>query len=660
MEKQLLSYTDLKGADIETVYNAVLKVTQDKIANMKHVSGDRKVYYMSAEFLIGKLLSNNMMNLGIYDEVKNVLGKYGHDIKDIEDYDPEPSLGNGGLGRLAACFLDSIATLGINGEGLGLNYHYGLFRQVFRNHLQNEEKDVWLDRPSWLRKTDTLYNMEIGDQKIQSRMYEIDVVGYNNEKTTLRLFDLESLDDSIIEHGITFDQTAIDKNLTLFLYPDDSTEEGLRLRFAQQYFMVVSGINYVVETHKDVLHELDKHVVIQINDTHPAMAILILMKSLLKEGIEFERAVEIISNVFAYTNHTILAEALEKWPIHYFEAVDQEMVDILYRLNDIVKERSNDSRVQLIDENNLVHMASLSIHFSFSVNGVAALHTEILVKSELKPYADLYPNKFNNKTNGITFRRWLEFSNPELTNFLSETIGDEFKQDATKLKRLEAYVDDADVLNSILDIKYNQKVRLQKYIEQTENHTIKVDSIFDIQIKRLHEYKRQQLNMLYIIHMMQKIREGYRPKRPITFFFGSKAAPAYIIAKDIIHALLTLSEIIKKDALLSQYLDIVFVENYNVSKAEYLIPACDVSEQISLASKEASGTGNMKLMLNGAITLGTLDGANVEIKDHVGDDNIYIFGKHSDEIIELYDNAGYVSRDYYDNDEDIKDRKSVV
>lgn len=654
MEKQLLSYTDLKGADIEAVYNAVLKVTQDKIANMKHVSGDRKVYYMSAEFLIGKLLSNNMMNLGIYDEIKEVLEKYGHDIKDIEGYDPEPSLGNGGLGRLAACFLDSIATLGINGEGLGLNYHYGLFRQVFRNHLQNEEKDVWLDRPSWLRKTDTLYNMEIGDQKIQSRMYEIDVVGYNNEKTTLRLFDLESLDDSIIEHGITFDQTAIDKNLTLFLYPDDSTEEGLRLRFAQQYFMVVSGINYVVETHKDVLHELDKHVVIQINDTHPAMAILILMKSLLKQGIEFERAVEIISNVFAYTNHTILAEALEKWPIHYFEAVDQEMVDILYRLNDIVKERSNDSRVQLIDENNLVHMASLSIHFSFSVNGVAALHTEILVKSELKPYADLYPNKFNNKTNGITFRRWLEFSNPELTNFLSETIGDEFKQDATKLKRLEAYVDDQAVLNSILDIKHNQKVRLQKYIEQTENHTVNVDSIFDIQIKRLHEYKRQQLNMLYIIHMMQKIREGYRPKRPITFFFGSKAAPAYIIAKDIIHALLTLSTIIEKDELLSQYLDIVFVENYNVSKAEYLIPACDVSEQISLASKEASGTGNMKLMLNGAITLGTLDGANVEIKDHVGDDNIYIFGKHSDEIIELYDNAGYVSRDYYDNDENIK------
>lgn len=654
MEKKLLNYADLNGADIETVYNAVLRVTQDKIADMKHVSGDRKVYYMSAEFLIGKLLSNNMMNLGIYEDVKTVLEKYGHDIKDVEDFDPEPSLGNGGLGRLAACFLDSIATLGINGEGLGLNYHYGLFRQVFRNHLQNEEKDVWLDRPSWLRKTDTVYDMAIGNQNVQSRMYEIDVVGYNNEKTTLRLFDLESLDDSVIEEGITFDQTAIDKNLTLFLYPDDSTEEGLRLRFAQQYFMVVSGINYIVETHKNVLDELDKHVVIQINDTHPAMAILILMKSLMKSGIEFNRAVEIISNVFAYTNHTILAEALEKWPMHYFESVDQEMVDILHRLNEIVKSRSNDSRVQLIDDNNVVHMAALSIHFSFSVNGVAALHTEILVKSELKAYADLYPNKFNNKTNGITFRRWLEFSNPELTDFLVSKIGNDFKHDATKLKELETYIDDQEVLNSILDIKHTQKVRLQKFIEETESHTINVDSIFDIQIKRLHEYKRQQLNMLYIVHLMQEIRGGYRPKRPVTFFFGSKAAPAYIIAKDIIHALLTLSSIIENDALLNQYIDIVFVENYNVSKAEYLIPACDVSEQISLASKEASGTGNMKLMLNGAITLGTLDGANVEIKDHVGDDNIYIFGKHSDEIIEHYANASYVSRDYYENNEAIK------
>lgn len=656
MEKLLLEYTNnnLEKASIEEVYNAVLKVTQNKISEMKHVSGERKVYYMSAEFLIGKLLSNNMMNLGIYNEIKAVLEKYGHDIKDVEDFDPEPSLGNGGLGRLAACFLDSIATLGINGEGLGLNYHYGLFRQVFRNHLQNEEKDVWLDVPSWLRKTDITYDVRIGQQDLKSRMYEIDVVGYNNEKTTLRLFDLESVDDSVIKQGIDFDQTAIDKNLTLFLYPDDSTEEGLRLRFAQQYFMVVSGISYVVDTHKEVLDELDKHVVIQINDTHPAMAILILLKALLNHGIEFEKAVDIVSNVFAYTNHTILAEALEKWPLEYFESVDLEMVDILHKLDEIVKKRSNHPSVQLIDENNMVHMASLSIHFSFSVNGVAALHTEILVNSELKDYADLYPNKFNNKTNGITFRRWLEFSNPELTEFIESKIGDEFKHDAMRLKDLETFVDDEDVLKDLLKIKHSQKIRLQEYILETENKEINVDSIFDIQIKRLHEYKRQQMNLLYIVHMMQEIRGGYRPKRPITFFFGSKAAPAYIIAKDIIHALLTLSSIIEKDPLLNQYLNIVFVENYNVSKAEYLIPACDVSEQISLASKEASGTGNMKLMLNGALTLGTLDGANVEIRDHVGDDNIYIFGKHSDYIIERYEKMDYVSKDYYDNSEIIK------
>ena len=450
MEKQLLNYAnqDLKNADIERVYHAVIKVTQEKIADTKHVSGDRKLYYMSAEFLIGKLLSNNLMNLGIYDEVKDVLVKYGHDIKDVEDFDPEPSLGNGGLGRLAACFLDSIATLGINGEGLGLNYHYGLFKQVFKNHLQSETPDVWLDKPSWLRKTDTVYDMTIGNQDLQSRMYEIDVVGYNQEKTTLRLFDLESVDASVIEEGITFDQTALDKNLTLFLYPDDSTEEGLRLRFAQQYFMVVSGINYVVAQHKDVLHELDKHVVIQINDTHPAMAILMLIKALLKEGISFERSVEIISGVFAYTNHTILAEALEKWPLSYFEAVDNDMVDILHKLNEVVKSRSTHENVQLIDRDNRVHMASLSIHFSYSVNGVAALHTEILVKSELKDYAALYPNKFNNKTNGITFRRWLEFSNPELTTFIESKIGSDFKQDATALKGLEAFVNDDAVFRS--------------------------------------------------------------------------------------------------------------------------------------------------------------------------------------------------------------------
>ena len=657
MKERLFAYTnnDLQNAPIESVYDAVLKITQEEIAKTPHVQGKRKVYYMSAEFLIGKLLSNNMMNLGIYDEIKAVLEANGHSMSEIEDFDPEPSLGNGGLGRLAACFLDSIATLGINGEGLGLNYHYGLFRQVFKNHLQTEEKDVWLDIPSWLRKTDTTYPLTIGDTEVVSRMYEIDVLGYNKQKTTLRLFDLESVDENLVEKGIDFDQEAIDKNLTLFLYPDDSTEKGLRLRFAQQYFMVVSGIEYVVAQHKDVLDELDKHVVIQINDTHPAMAILILLKKLEENGVAFEKAVDIVSHVFAYTNHTILAEALEKWPLSYFEEVDQTMVEILQKLDKIVKKRSNNPKVQLIDKDKRVHMAALSIHFSFSVNGVAALHTDILVKSELKDYAELYPNKFNNKTNGITFRRWLQFSNPSLSDYIESKIGDGFKQDATQLKKLEAFVDDETVLNDIMTIKQAQKERLHDFLLENQNIKLDTNSIFDIQIKRLHEYKRQQLNLLYIIQLMQRIQKGERPKRARTFIFGSKAAPAYTIAKDIIHALLTLSSIIEKDAILKQYIHIVFVENYNVTKAEYLIPACDVSEQISLASKEASGTGNMKLMLNGAITLGTLDGANVEIKDHVGDDNIYIFGQHSDTILEHYEKADYVSKEYYDTIAALKD-----
>ena len=659
MKERLLEYTNnnLQNASIDEVYNAVLKITQEEIEKTPHVHGDRKVYYMSAEFLIGKLLTNNLMNLGIYDELKDTLNEYGHNISDVEDYDPEPSLGNGGLGRLAACFLDSIATLGINGEGLGLSYHYGLFRQVFKDHKQTEEKDVWLDKPSWLRKTDVTYPMTIGKTDLVSRMYEIDVLGYNKEKTTLRLFDLESVDENLVTEGIDFDQEAIDKNLTLFLYPDDSTEKGLRLRFAQQYFMVVSGIEYVVEQHKDVLDELDKHVVIQINDTHPAMAVLILIKKLQENGIKFDRAVEIVSNVFAYTNHTILAEALEKWPLAYFENVDHEMVVILKKLDKIVKKRSKNPKVQLIDKNKLVHMAALSIHFSYSVNGVAALHTNILINSELKDYADMYPGKFNNKTNGITFRRWLQFSNPMLTEFIESKIGDGFKADATELKKLEAFVDDEEVLAEVMKIKKTQKERLHDFILETEGIKLDTESIFDIQIKRLHEYKRQQLNLLYIIYLMQRIEAGYRPKRAVTFIFGSKAAPAYTIAKDIIHALLTLSTIIEKDELLSKYIHVVFVENYNVSKAEYLIPACDVSEQISLASKEASGTGNMKLMLNGAITLGTLDGANVEIKDHVGDDNIYIFGEHSDTIIEHYENADYVSKDFY---KEIPELKAAV
>lgn len=639
---------DLKNANISEIYDAVLHLTQDKMDTVKHVAGNRKLYYISAEFLIGKLLTNNLMNLGIYDEVEAALTEAGHSISALEDFEVEPSLGNGGLGRLAACFLDSIATLGINGEGLGLNYHYGLFKQVFKDNQQIETKDDWMGKPSWMRKTDYVTDVKIADMTLQSRQYEIDIMGYNNEKTSLRLFDLESIDEGIVEEGIDFDQEALDKNLTLFLYPDDSTEKGLRLRFAQQYFMVASSLSYILDQYDKPLDELHKHIVIQINDTHPSLAILLLFKELLKNDISFDRSIEIVSQTFAYTNHTILAEALETWPLAYFEDVDKDLVAILHALDDVVKTRSKDEDVALIDHNNRVHMASLSIHFSFSVNGVAALHTEILTESELRPFYELYPKKFNNKTNGITFRRWLQFSNRELTSFIEGLIGDGFQKDALELQKLTEFLDDEKVLNELLAIKDGKKKDLDSFIKEHEGIDVLHDGIYDIQIKRLHEYKRQQMNLLYIVHKYLEIKDGIVPQRPLVFFFGSKAAPAYTIAKDIIHALLTLEEIIQNDPEVNKHLQIIFVEDYNVTKAEYLIPACDVSEQISLASKEASGTGNMKLMLNGALTLGTMDGANVEIAQLVGQDNIYIFGKDSDTIIEHYKNASYVSRDYYE------------
>lgn len=656
MKDRIEKYTGkaIKDSSTEDLYEAILQITKNEMDKIPTTQGDRRLYYMSAEFLIGKLLSNNLMNLGLYDEVKETLEANGKDLALVEEYEAEPSLGNGGLGRLAACFLDSIATLGLAGEGLGLLYHYGLFRQVFRQNRQEEERDVWLDKPSWLRKTDFVTDVHLQDMKLQSRMYEIDIMGYQNEKTSLRLFDLESINDEVIESGIDFDQSAWDQNLTLFLYPDDSTEEGLRLRFVQQYFMVASNLAWILHQHEDELDELHKHVVIQINDTHPAMSIALLIKELIHRDIAFEEAVEIVSNTFAYTNHTILAEALETWPLAYFEAVDPELVDILVKLQAIVEERSDKETVALIDENKRVHMAALSIHFTYSVNGVAALHTEILKNSELKDYYELYPEKFNNKTNGITFRRWLLFSNPELSAYLEAKIGDEFKKDATALESFLSYQDDEDVLKRILEIKDLKKEQLADYIQASEGIKVLDDAIYDIQIKRLHEYKRQQLNLLYIIHQYLAIKDGYRPKRATVFFFGSKAAPAYTIAKDIIHALLTMQEIIAKDPLVSQYMQIIFVENYNVSKAEMLIPACDISEQISLASKEASGTGNMKLMLNGALTLGTMDGANVEIAELVGEENIYIFGEDSDTIIDHYENETYVSKDYYEQNPAIR------
>lgn len=645
---------NINESSTEELYSAVLAFVQEKIEDVPMVTGERTVYYMSAEFLIGKLLSNNLMNLGIYDEVSEMLEQNGRSLQELEEYEAEPALGNGGLGRLAACFIDSIATLGINGQGLGLVYHYGLFKQVFEKNLQTEQKEDWLSKPTWLRKTDFTSTIMLGDVEVVSRMYELDVLGYSGQKSVLRLFDLESIDANIITEGITFDQSDFTKNLTLFLYPDDSTEEGLRLRFAQQYFMVKSGLDWILHDKKHDLKNIDKQAVIQINDTHPAMTILLLFKELLNEGIELNEAINIVENTFAYTNHTILAEALEKWPLSYFENIDPQLVTIIKQLNDVVKQRSSDERVVLVDANNMVHMASLAIHFSYSTNGVAALHTDILKKSELKHFNDLYPTKFNNKTNGITFRRWLAFSNKPLTQYIETLIGNEFMKDATQLEKLLQFVDDQQVLDTLNEIKFNNKLRLKKYLYEKENIIIDEHSILDVQIKRLHEYKRQQMNLLYIIHMYYEIKNGFTPIRPLTVMFGSKAAPAYTIAKDIIHALLTVSEVIENDPLVSKYLKVVFVENYNVSAAEYLIPAADISEQISLASKEASGTGNMKFMLNGALTLGTLDGANVEISELVGDENVYIFGEHSDTIIEHYEKADYISKDYYNSSEVIK------
>lgn len=659
-ELESMMSCSLESATTAQIYEAVLALTQEKINQTPQVHGERTIYYMSAEFLIGKLLSNNLMNLGIYDDLKNTLAESGHNITDIEAYEPEPSLGNGGLGRLAACFMDSIATLGLNGQGLGLVYHYGLFKQVFAKNLQHEEKDAWLDKPGWLNKTDFATEVMLGDVKVTGRMYQIDILGYNGEKAPLRLFDLESLDDSIIEAGIQFNQQAIDKNLTLFLYPDDSTEAGQRLRFIQQYFMVSCGLAWILKEHGDHLDHLDEFVTIQINDTHPSMVILLLLREMLNKGISFDHAVKVISNTCAYTNHTILAEALEKWPLHYFEAMDPELVTLLHRLDEVGKTRSQDPSTAVIDHEQRVHMASLAIHFSKSTNGVAALHTEILKNSELKPFFDIYPERFNNKTNGITFRRWLMYTNKPLTNFIETRIGDGFKRDAMELQKLEEFTKDEKSLKELLAIKDMKKQELADFILATENIKINPHSIYDIQIKRMHEYKRQQMNLLYAIHMYQEIKKGNIPSRPITLFFGAKAAPAYTIAKDIIHALLTLAEVVHQDPQVNQHLQIVFVENYNVTKAEMLIPASDISEQISLASKEASGTGNMKFMLNGALTLGTMDGANVEICELVGQENIYIFGESSDEIINHYKLGDYHPSNYYNHNEMIRNTVDFI
>ena len=639
----------------EEVYVALLHYTKEKSAALPLNEGKKKVYYISAEFLIGKLLSNNLINLGIYDEVKEELEAEGHTLAEIEEIELEPSLGNGGLGRLAACFLDSIATLGLAGDGVGLNYHFGLFEQKFKDNQQNAVPNNWLTPDSWLVPTSVSYEVPFANFTLKSKMFNIDVLGYEqSHKNQLHLFDVDTIDESLVhDDSIAFDKTKIAENLTLFLYPDDSDEQGELLRIYQQYFMVSNGAQLLLDeavAKGSNLHDLAEYATVQINDTHPSMVIPELIRLLGERGIEFDEAVEIVRSMTAYTNHTILAEALEKWPLHYLEQVVPHLVPIIKELDARVRAQFDDASVAIIDEHNRVHMANMDIHYGYSVNGVAALHTEILKQSELKNFYEIYPEKFNNKTNGITFRRWLMHANPELAKLLDRTIGKEYRHDATKLEALKAHTHDLEFQEALKGIKRNNKLRLKHFLQEHQGVTVKEDSIFDVQIKRMHEYKRQQMNALYVIYKYLDIKNGNIPAKPLTIIFGGKAAPAYVIAQDIIHLILCLSELIANDPEVSPHLQVVMVENYNVTAATHLIPAADISEQISLASKEASGTGNMKFMLNGALTLGTLDGANVEIHELVGDENIYVFGEDSDTVIKHYENGDYHSYSYYERE----------
>ena len=670
LEQELESQTQsgygksVSACSNEELYYSILQLSKKLMEASERIEGEKKIYYISAEFLIGKLLSNNLINLGIYDNLEKILEKNGKQLSAIEEVEPEPSLGNGGLGRLAACFLDSIASLGLPGEGIGLNYHFGLFKQEFKDKLQTAEKNDWIEEQSWLTKTDTTFEVAFGEKKVTSRLYDIDVIGYDNGVNKLRLFDIETIDESLVKKGIDFDKEDIEKNLTLFLYPDDSDEAGNLLRIYQQYFMVSNAAQLILKEMKEKQYDLRKmyeHAVIQINDTHPTMVIPELIRILVDEkAFTMDEAIEVVSKTCAYTNHTILAEALEKWPLEYLEKVVPQLVPIIKELDKRVAKKYKDPKVQIIDKDDRVHMAHIDIHYGFSVNGVAAIHTEILKNTELNAFYKIYPEKFNNQTNGITFRRWLVSCNHELAGFLSETISDAYKKDAANLEKLLEFADDDAVLNRIAEIKMNRKKDLAAYVQKTEGVTLNPDSIFDIQSKRLHEYKRQQMNALYIIHKYLEIKAGKKPARPMTFIFGAKAAPAYVIAQDIIHLLLVLQEIINNDPDVSPYMTVLMVENYNVAYAEKMIPACDISEQISLASKEASGTGNMKFMLNGAVTLGTSDGANVEIHELVGDDNIYIFGEKSEAVIEHYEKADYVSKDYYKKSPVIKEAVDFI
>lgn len=654
---------DLRECNNEEIYVALLEFVKEKAVKKECPTEKKKVYYISAEFLIGKLLSNNLINLGLFDTVKKELEENGKNIYEIEEIEPEPSLGNGGLGRLAACFLDSIATLGIPGDGIGINYHLGLFKQVFEQNLQMEYPNPWIEKNSWLTKSEKSYTVEFRNHIVKASLYDIAVTGYENRTNQLHLFDIDSVDEKMTEEGISFDKDDIEHNLTLFLYPDDSDEKGQLLRIYQQYFMVSAGAQMILEECEQRgcnLHDLPEYAAIQINDTHPTMVIPELIRLLLIRGICIEEAMDIVTKTCAYTNHTILAEALEKWPVSYLQKVVPQLLPIIHILDNEIKKKYSNEAVAIIDKEKRVHMAHIDMHYGYSINGVAYLHTEILKNSELKPFYEIYPEKFNNKTNGITFRRWLLHCNEELTSWIENLIGSGFKKDAKELENLLKYRGDKKILESLLEIKAEKKKQLKEYILRTQEIEIDENSIYDIQVKRLHEYKRQQLNALYIIHKYLEIKRGNIPEKPITVIFGAKAAPAYVIAKDIIHLILCLQKLINEDEQVKRYLRVVMIENYNVSKAAHLIPACDISEQISLASKEASGTGNMKFMLNGAITLGTMDGANVEIAELVGKDNIYIFGEDSETVIDRYAEASYVSRDYYEKDAVLKEAVDFI
>lgn len=660
LKKELTSLLKqpIKNATDSQLYEAVVSLVKNRNAEIPAVTGDKKLYYISAEFLIGRQLGKNLINLGLYDEMKQMLAEEGKDLSSIEQMESEPSLGNGGLGRLAACFLDSIATLDMAGDGIGLNYHFGLFRQKFENNRQVEVPDEWLTGKNFLIDTGVSFPVELAGKTYQSHMYDLDVISYHGNKNRLHLFDLDSVDASIIKDGISFDKTDIEKNLTLFLYPDDSDEAGRKLRIYQQYFMVSNAAQLILKEEKEKGHslrDLGRHVAIQINDTHPSMVIPELIRLLINEGITFKEAAMIVTDVCGYTNHTILAEALEKWPLDYMLEVVPQLMPIIEGLDYVVSTAYHGNPdLAIIDHDNRIHMARMDMHFSHSINGVAALHTEILKNQELKPFYDIYPSKFNNKTNGITFRRWIMHCNPALASLFDQMIGTEWRKNADQLERLLDHYNDEWFLDRLDEIKHDNKVRFAQYMKKSQNVDIDPDSIIDIQIKRMHEYKRQQMNVLYVIYKYLQIKAGNVPTRPITVVFGGKAAPAYYQAKCVIHAILCLSQLINNDPEVSRYLKVVMIENYNISKAELAIPASDVSEQISLASKEASGTGNMKFMLNGAVTLGTNDGANVEIAQLVGKENIYTFGKSSDEVINLYNTNGYHASDYYNGSELIR------